>query len=248
MAPFADYYWAFLATGVAAESMGVMLSVMFPDTRQVAGGVAVLAMTMFTGCFPLFSESEGSQGFESFSFLRYSAQLIFRSEYLAYTGYKTVPGCAESGTFFHPAYINVDSGRWQHKEAFDKCLQVAPYAGKAFWLLPDFVVQEEHWSEAGEKYGIKNYPASNFHEDCPLPWNTNASRVISDDDDSTSQKIWNFQCCGVTLFQKVTAIMKENYDYSMAPDFSYLKLILFALVFRMITVLVLMIQQRRVAV
>ena len=82
MAPFADYYWAFLATGVAAESMGVMLSVMFPDTRQVAGGVAVLAMTMFTGCFPLFSESEGSQGFEYFSFLRYSAQLIFRSEYL----------------------------------------------------------------------------------------------------------------------------------------------------------------------
>jgi len=47
---------------------------------QVAGGVAALAMSMFTGCFPLFGDAGATRGVGYYSFLRYSAQLLFRAE------------------------------------------------------------------------------------------------------------------------------------------------------------------------
>ena len=237
MASFLDYYWVFLATGVAAESMGVMLSVMFPDTRQVAGGVAVLAMSMFTGCFPLFSENEGSKGLAFLSFLRYSAQLIFRFEYLAYTGYRALPFCAyKPSDWMKPPVLNGD----EDNRPFDKCIDVSPYAGQAFWLLPD---EETDNSKVVEALGFEaeHYPVKSFKRDCPLPWEVPYSNFTStdDDDDDMSIKIWNYQCCGVNLFLKVAKLVETNYGYSMAPDFSFAKLVSFAVVFRILTSLVL---------
>ena len=163
-------------------------------------------MTMFTGCFPLFSRAKDSQGFEYFSFL-HSAQLIFRSEYLAYTGYKTVPGCAESGTFLYPAYINVDSGRWQHEG--DKCLQVAPYAGKAFWLLPDLLFKKSIGVKQGKNMALKTTQHQIFMKIVLCHGIPTHPVLFLMTMTQLRRKGGNFQCCGVTLFQKVTAIMKK---------------------------------------
>lgn len=117
MGSFATYYAVVAATGLAAEGLGVLLSVAFPDTRQVAGGVAALTTAMFTGCFPLFSASSAGQAsLNNYSFLRYSAQLLFRAEYLALTGLEAAPGCAATAR---------------------ACLRPSAYFGhSAFWLPP----------------------------------------------------------------------------------------------------------------
>jgi hypothetical protein len=139
-----------MCTGVAGEGLGILLSVAFPDTRQVAGGVFALVMAMFTGCFPLFSDGGSTRSIGFFSFLRYSAQLLFRFEYLSYVGYIGKFGCAKEGTF----------------EGESDCLEPRGFDRHSFWMLPDdpatditkFSQCHTPWSYHGNIYYICTTP------------------------------------------------------------------------------------------
>lgn len=201
MASFSTFYWIFLCTGLAGEGLGILISVAFPETRQVAGGVAALATSMFTGCFPLFTDAGGvTRGIGSIAFLRYSAQLLFRAEYLAFSGLGPAPLCAAAG-----------------RTAAYACLAKSDYFGSAFWL-----------PAADAQLGPSAFAA------CPLPW-----EIGPGGNPFVTPSAWDSQCCGVNLFLQAEGSMRDNYGYLMHPDYSFLKLTAFALVFRILAVLVL---------
>jgi hypothetical protein len=223
MGSFATYYAVVAATGFAAEGLGVLLSVAFPDTRQVAGGVAALTMAMFTGCFPLFSASSAGQAsLFHFSFLRYSAQLLFRAEYLALTGLEAVPWCASNAP---------------------SCLQHSVYFGRsAFWLPPG----DPSLTNASTVFADCPLPWALPNDAQPV--HTDDGSGVTGDDDGNSARVaaaddggqWDAQCCGVNLYRMVDAdLMAKNYGYSLAPDGSFSKLLAFAATFRVLAVLVL---------
>jgi hypothetical protein len=224
MASFMSYYWICLCTSLAGEGLGIFISVAFPDTRQVAGGVAALTMAMFTGCFPLFGDTGGFTGQLGYvSFLRYSAQLLFRTEYLAYVGFVASAGCVRSNA----------------QDSLDNCLVRDPYNKHAFWLPSD---------------DIMDGPAK--FKDCQLPWDilkkgdanaTSSTVVIGDDDlvEGDDGGHWDDECCSTNLYFKIdNVIMEKAYGYKMYPDYSFAKLLSFALVFRILAVVVLNFKDR----
>jgi ABC-type multidrug transport system ATPase subunit len=215
MASFSDYYWTFMMTGLASEGLGIFLSIAFPDTRQVAGGVFALVMAMFTGCFPLFADGGSTRGVGFFSFLRYSAQLLFRFEYLAYVGLLPKFGCAKSGTY----------------ESESSCLKPKGFDRNSFWLPPDSP------SEYNTTFQDCPLPWDYYGH------YGNETISINDDDDyekkHNDDDQWDVQCCSVNLYFKIKDLMRDDYGYVMHPDFSFLKLLAFSAAFRFAGILIL---------
>ena len=54
-APFQAFYLLFLALQWVGEGLGQLISLQLNASRQLAGGVAALLLTVLTGCFPLLS-------------------------------------------------------------------------------------------------------------------------------------------------------------------------------------------------
>ena len=154
--------------------------------------------------------------------MRYSAQLLFRAEYLALTGLATQPLCSAPDP--------------------RACVRHSDYFGNAFWLLP---------GDAGSAPRHQNNATAALFAACPLPWDVDdGERVHTDDElyadgddlvlavDDGGQ--WDAQCCGVNLYRLLDRdVMRKNYGYSMLPDQSFGKLLIFAAVFRVLAVLVL---------
>ena len=69
--------------------------------------------------------------------------------------------------------------------------------------------------------------------------------VLTTDDDEVSANVWDCQCCGVNLFLKVAKMVETNYGYTMAPDNCFVKILSFAIVFRVVACLALVVKRRQ---
>ena len=139
-----------------------------------------------------------------------------RYEYLAFVGYKQ-------------RSLSVDSDS-------SGSLVRSDYNRHRFWLPSD------------DPAGVLGPPGPATFGDCPSPWsNINATVALNDATDDAmhvsadDEGQWSSQCCAVNLYLKINhEIMQGSYGYTMTPDSSFVKLALFALVFRVLTVIVLM--------
>jgi len=71
--------------------------------------------------------------------------------------------------------------------------------------------------------------------------------VVADDDlvGGDDGGHWDSECCSTNLYFKIDkVIMREAYGYNMHPDYSFAKLLAFALVFRVLAVVVLIFKDR----